>query len=88
MAAAEYGWICGCPDGLFEPQKLVSRSETAVILNRMLDRSCDPDFLETHAVRQFPDVPATHWAYEEICEGANPHRYQRVDGQGVWEGLM
>ena len=88
MAAAEYGWICGCPDGLFEPQKLVSRSETAVILNRMLDRSCDPDFVETHAVRQFPDVPATHWAYGEICEGANAHRYQRVDGQEVWEGLM
>ena len=88
MAAAEYGWICGCPDGLFEPQKLVTRSETAVILNRMLDRSCDLDFVETHAVRQFPDVPATHWAYGEICEGANPHRYQRVDGQEVWEGLM
>lgn len=88
MAAAEYGWICGCPDGLFEPQTLVTRSETAVILNRMLDRRCDPDFLETHAVRQFPDVPATHWAYEEICEGANAHRYQRVGGQEVWEGLM
>lgn len=81
-------YFFGYPDGLFEPQKLVTRSETAVILNRMLDRSCDLDFVETHAVRQFPDVPATHWAYEEICEGANPHRYQRVDGQEVWEGLM
>ncbi|OUN05669.1 hypothetical protein B5G43_12215 [Flavonifractor sp. An92] len=89
MGAAEYGWISGCPDGSFAPQRLVTRGEAVSILNRMLDRRADRAFLDEHAdVRRFPDVPASHWAFDAICEGANSHDYQRTDGGEVWEGLL
>ena len=89
MGAAEYGWISGCPDGSFDPQRLVTRGEAVSILNRMLDRRADRAFLDEHAdVRTFPDVPVSHWAFDAICEGANSHDYQRTDGWEVWEGLL
>ncbi|OUQ22026.1 hypothetical protein B5E80_15940 [Flavonifractor sp. An135] len=89
MGAAEYGWISGCPDGSFDPQRLVTRGEAVSILNRMLDRRADRAFLDEHAdVRTFPDVPVSYWAFDAICEGANSHDYQRTDGWEVWEGLL
>ena len=89
MGAAEYGWISGCPDGSFDPQRLLTRGEAVSILNRMLDRRADRAFLDEHAdARRFPDVPVSHWAFDAICEGANSHDYQRTDGGEVWEGLL
>lgn len=88
MSAADYGWISGYPDGSFGPDRLVTRGEAAVMLNRMLDRRADQDFLESHVgVTMFRDVPESHWAFAEICEAANAHSYQRLDGEEVWTGL-
>lgn len=88
MSAADYGWISGYPDGSFGPERLVTRGEAAVMLNRMLERRADRDFLNSHAgVTMFRDVPESHWAFAEICEAANAHSYQRIDGEEVWTGL-
>ena len=88
MSAADYGWISGYPDGSFGPDRLVTRGEAAVMLNRMLERRADRDFLDSHAgVTRFRDVPESHWAFAEICEAANAHSYQRIDGEEVWTGL-
>lgn len=88
ISAADYGWISGYPDGSFGPDRLVTRGEAAVMLNRMLDRRADRDFLDSHAgVTMFWDVPESHWAFTEICEAANAHSYQRIDGEEVWTGL-
>lgn len=88
MSAADYSWISGYPDGSFGPDRLVTRGEAAVMLNRMLDRRADRDFLDSHAgVTRFRDVPESHWAFAEICEATNAHSYQRMDGEEVWTGL-
>lgn len=89
MSAAGYGWISGYPDGSFAPQRLVTRGQASVIVNRMLDRRADQDFISTHTgLQAFLDVPVSHWAYYDICEAANPHQYTRVNRIEFWEGLF
>lgn len=89
MSAADYGWISGYPDGSFGPDLLITRGEAAVMVNRMLGRQADRDFISGHTgLQTFLDVPVSHWAYYDICEAANPHRYTQSNGEEVWEGLF
>lgn len=89
LSAADYGWISGYPDGSFGPQRLVTRGEMSVMVNRILGRKADPDFISGHTgLYTFLDVPAFHWAYDDICEAANAHRYTHSDGKEVWKGLL
>ena len=67
----------------------MTRGEMSVMVNRMLGRKADPDFISGHTgLYTFLDVPAFHWAYDDICEAANAHRYTQSDGKEVWEGLL
>ena len=89
MSATAYGWINGNPDGTFAPYALVSRAQAAAILNRMLDRHADQTFIDTHTdLRIFEDVPASHWAYFDICEAANPHDYEKKGDTEIWTELL
>lgn len=89
MCAADYGWISGYPDGTFGPNLLVTRAQATVILNRILGRSADRDFIAHHAeLKTFSDVPASHWAYYDICEAANAHTYEHISHMELWEALL
>lgn len=88
MNAAAYGWVGGNPDGTFAPNAPVTRAEAAAILNRMLGRRADQEFIASHTgLRLFADVPASHWAYFDICEAANPHHYEKESDAEIWTGL-
>lgn len=89
MSAADYGWVSGYPDGSFGPQRLVTRGEAAVVVNRMLGRQADRDIISDHTgLETFLDVPVSHWAYYDICEAANSHDYTQSNGEEVWKGLI
>lgn len=89
MDAVHYGWISGNPDGTFAPNAPVTRAEATAILNRMLGRSADPDYLaDPTGLRTFSDVPATHWAYADICEAANAHTYEKNPAGESWKELL
>ena len=70
VGAIKYGWIGGYEDGTFQPNNTITRAEVTVIVNRMLGRAADTDFVAAHAdeLRKFSDVPASCWAYEQIME--------------------
>ena len=88
MSAADYGWIVGYPDGTFGPDHLVTRGQAAAMVNRILDRRADRDFISGHTgLQTFLDVPVSHWAYYDICEAANAHHYTRPDWEERWENL-
>lgn len=57
--------IDGYPDGTFRPDANVSRAEIAAIVVRAARLPID-----TTGAR-FPDVPQTHWAFEEIMTARN-----------------
>ncbi len=88
MGAVRYGWITGYEDGTFRPDRAITRAEVSVIVNRMLGRAADEDYVDRHEeqLRQFPDVLPNTWAYYSIMEAANSHRYTRDGGGETWTG--
>ncbi|OEH84502.1 hypothetical protein BHU72_09865 [Desulfuribacillus stibiiarsenatis] len=76
-ANKDAGIITGFTDGTFRPQSALTRAQAVKIINRMFDRG--PLF--GVATPRFKDVPATHWAFEEIEEAAQDHFFtSRAEG--------
>ena len=89
-AAAQYGWIGGYPDGTFKPNSSITRAEVTTIVNQMLGRSADGEYLEDHAedLVQFGDLTSGHWAYDQIMEATNAHAYDKVSSGEDWTRLL
>ena len=84
-AAVQFGWITGYSDGSFQPSRRISRAEAVTIVNRMLGRVADKDFIDSHSsIARFVDVPQTHWAFYDIMEAYNAHDYDMRDTGEHW----
>lgn len=83
-----YGWITGYPDGTFRPTSSITRSEVAVMVNRMLGRRADRTYIREHGgmLIGFKDLPERHWAYFDVMEAANSHDHRRQSDAEVWTG--
>ena len=81
-SAVSYGWIGGYSDGTFRARATITRAEVATIVNRMLARTADRNFVDGNAVTRFSDVPSTYWAYYNIMEATNAHTHT-IDNDGV-----
>ena len=87
--AAGYGWIGGYEDGTFRPNATITRAEVAAIVNRMLARSADTDFVDGSAdLIRFPDVRTGTWYYYEVMEAANGHEHHTRTGAETWTALI
>ena len=84
----QYGWIHGYGDGTFRPQNPITRAEVTAIVNNMLDRAADEDFVDEHAeeLTQFSDIEK-HWAYYHIVEATNDHDYTKPSSGENWTKL-
>ena len=71
--AASFGWINGVGNGMYEPNRPITRTEAAAIINRMLLRISDWIEVDAGAGRQFPDVDENFWGRYEISEATNGH---------------
>lgn len=72
QAAADAGMISGYLDGTFRPDQYITRAEAVTVLNRVSGRT------ECTVVNYdliFSDVPANHWAYQEIMLASNIHSH-------------
>ena len=88
VGAVRYGWIVGYGNGLFAPNASITRAEVTTIANRMLGRSADEAYVDSHLsqLKQFADVTGG-WAYYQIMEATNGHTHTIADGQETWTGL-
>jgi hypothetical protein len=82
-AAFQFGWITGYGDGTFRPNQHISRAQVVTLVNRMLNRVADRDYIDGHTeLSRFDDVPNNHWAYYDIMEAFDGHEYDRdPDGE-------
>ena len=48
VGAVAYGWIGGYSDGTFRPKETITRAEVTAIVNRMLGRSADVTYIDSH----------------------------------------
>lgn len=75
--AVQLGYVNGYPDGSFKPDEYITRAEVVTVVNRMLSRSADESYVDSHVkdLVDFSDLTSDkdHWAYYEICEAANEH---------------
>ena len=84
----QYGWIHGYGDGTFRPNNPITRAEVTAIVNNMLGRAADEDFVDEHAEKltQFSDIEK-HWAYYHIAEATNDHDYTKPSSGENWTRL-
>ena len=83
--ATSYGWISG-GNGAFRPNDAITRAEVSVIVNNMLGRTADEDYVDRHEdeLITFPDVPRSYWAYYSIMETTNSHDYTKTNRIETW----
>ena len=86
IGSIKYGWIGGYADGTFRPNKTITRAEVTTIVNKMLGRSADRNFVSHHLLelKRFIDFGHTHWAYYNIVEATNTHEYVKNENGEVW----
>lgn len=70
-AARAAGILNGYTDGTYRPNGRLTRSEAVKIVNRLFDRGP----LYGTSKPSWPDVPSSHWAYEEIEEASQNHGF-------------
>lgn len=87
LTAVNYGWINGYGDNTFRPYNTVTRAEVTTIVNRMLARRADKDFVADHIhnMRTFNDVDSSFWAYHYIMEATNGHDYDKDEHTEIWK---
>jgi len=59
----------------FEPDRAIIRAEAVKIINRMLNRFPDREYIDAHEKELvvFTDVEKSYWAYYDIIEAANTY---------------
>ena len=86
-SAAAKKWIAGYPDHTFRPESFITRAEVVTLVNRILKRTADKDFVTTKfssLPRTFSDIDSTHWAYWEVMEASNGHDFTLEGGIEKW----
>lgn len=81
--AARYGWVVGYGDGTFHADDEITRAEVVTIVNRLLGREADQEYIADHprGLLLFPDVSKSYWAYYDILEAANRHTASMQDAE-------
>lgn len=89
VGSIQYGWIAGYPDGTFRPNNTITRAQVTAIMNRMLGRCADEDYVDRHEadLRLFRDVSKDYWAYYQIVEATNAHNYEKNGDTENWTKL-
>lgn len=83
--AAIHGWIYGYGDGTFRAEQNITRAEVVTIVNRLLDRTADREYIAENLRRlnTFSDMETSHWAYYAVMEAANAHTAW-LDSKEAW----
>ena len=85
--AAALGWISGSGDGNFSPDTAITRGAVAKIVNNMLGRKADAEYVNNNidVINQFTDVLPSAWYYMDVVEATNTHEYEKIDGTESWK---
>lgn len=81
------GYVAGYPDGTLRADNTITRAEAVTIVNRMLERVPDKEYIDNnlHKLIDFVDVRDNkYWAYYEIFEAANTHYIRFVNNFPKW----
>ncbi|MFR9282187.1 MAG: S-layer homology domain-containing protein [Peptoniphilus lacrimalis] len=84
--------IAGYPDNTFKPDKEITRAEAVIILNSLFVRVPDKEYIDNHEndIKHFNDLKKSYWAYYQIVEAANTHKYERKENNidEIWHSIL
>ena len=78
------GIMEGYPDKTFGPTLNVTRAEAATIINRMLNRSFDKNYIDSNNITGFSDIK-NHWGYYQIVEATYRHSFVRNGSNEIYK---
>ena len=84
IKVATAGIMEGYPDGTFGVTNNVTRAEAATIINRMLNRIPDENYIKENNITGFSDIK-NHWAYLQIVEATYKHEFVRNGNQEIYK---
>lgn len=61
-------YMAGMGDGTFRPNEAVTRAQAATIVNAMLKRFADKDYVKGKIQNPYNDVTDAHWVFYQIME--------------------
>ncbi|NLY21494.1 MAG: hypothetical protein GXZ08_09460 [Tissierellia bacterium] len=84
-ALADGGVVKGYEDNQFRPDKYITREEAVTMINRLLDRKLDKDFVNKYDVQytHYKDVNRNRWSFYDIQEASISHnaKMNKYDGE-------
>lgn len=86
--AADYGWIGGYEDGSYRPENFMTRAAAAKIINYMLGRAADREYVLANrdTLVKYTDLTdPSVWYYFEIVEASVAHDFTVTDGVEKWK---
>ena len=86
-SAIVYGWINGYPDGTFRPKSSITRAEVMTIMNNILLRHADEEYVAEHSdeLNQFTDLQNPNaWYYYIVVEATNAHEHSGIGANEKW----
>jgi hypothetical protein len=89
-SAAAKGWIIGYPDNTFNPEAFIIRSEVVTLVNRILERKADKDYVTANVKtlpRSYSDLTSLHWAYWDIMEASIGHDFTKQGADEKWTAV-
>lgn len=87
--AADKGWILGYENGSYKPDSPITRAEAVTLLNRVLGRAADKEYIASHSeLPGFSDVPQSYWAYFDIAEAHTAHLYEISENCEKWKEIL
>ncbi len=89
MALYSAGFLNGYEDGTVRPENQITRAEVMKVMNIILGRKPDVDYVKSLKVAPFNDLDKTKWYYVDVLEATITHNYF-LDKNGYeykWEDI-
>jgi|GEM_PF-3376959 len=86
--ASDYGWVNGYGNGYFGPNDSITRAEAATIVNHMLGRAADQEWVLANPdkIKYFADLQDPRkWYYLDMVEASNEHDFTKDNGEEKWK---
>ncbi len=66
---------------------MLERSSAAKIVNNMLGRKADIEYINAHrdGITLFDDVPSWEWYCGDVAEASNTHGFEKINGAESWK---